>query len=270
MKLKDYFKLIRLEHCIKNGLLFAPLLFSNNINLYNLSIILLGFICFSFMSFSVYIINDLIDYEQDKKNKIKKDSPIQRGIISNQNCISIAIIFFILANTINIIFFDIKSLIILNAYFILNILYSKYIKNKAYVEFICFILFYLFRLYFGAFILNLNLSLEIILFVFICSLYLITNKRINEKKNKINKVSLKKYNTIFLIRLSNTLELFLITIYTYWLLKYFTITNFLSLFIFIYLVIKFKNYNSYDIVSFITKNIKNLILIIIYALLILL
>ena len=61
-KLKNYLKLIRVKHYLKNFLIFAPLLFSGNFfkDDYFITTIL-AFIAFSFMASVVYIINDIKD-----------------------------------------------------------------------------------------------------------------------------------------------------------------------------------------------------------------
>ena len=45
-----YLKLIRVKHWIKNFLIFLPLIFSKNINIANIILVILGFISFSLAS----------------------------------------------------------------------------------------------------------------------------------------------------------------------------------------------------------------------------
>ena len=71
--MKNYLKLIRVKHWLKNFLVVLPLFFS--INLFNTNLIykcIIAFIIFSFSSSIVYIINDLSDLEKDKLHPIKK------------------------------------------------------------------------------------------------------------------------------------------------------------------------------------------------------
>ena len=81
--MKEYLKLIRVKHWLKNGLVFLPLFFSINLfnNQYYLNAIL-SFIVFSFFSSIVYVINDISDIEKDKLHPIKKKRPLAAGTIS--------------------------------------------------------------------------------------------------------------------------------------------------------------------------------------------
>ena len=66
-KLKNYLKLIRIKHYLKNLLVFAPLLFSGNLfESNNLINTILAFISFSFIASVVYVINDIRDVEKDR------------------------------------------------------------------------------------------------------------------------------------------------------------------------------------------------------------
>ena len=84
--MKEYIKLIRVKHWLKNGLVFLPLFFS--INLFNTSYYLgtiLAFIVFSFTASIVYIINDMGDIEKDRLHPVKKKRPLAAGTISVKN-----------------------------------------------------------------------------------------------------------------------------------------------------------------------------------------
>ena len=84
--MKEYIKLIRAKHWLKNGLVFLPLFFS--INLFNTSYYLgtiLAFIVFSFTASIVYIINDMGDIEKDRLHPVKKKRPLAAGTISVKN-----------------------------------------------------------------------------------------------------------------------------------------------------------------------------------------
>ena len=82
--LKHLFTLIRFKHWVKNLIIFAPLVFSNKFeNLINLNIVFIVFINFCILSSIIYIFNDICDYKNDKKNKLKKKiKPIANGSVS--------------------------------------------------------------------------------------------------------------------------------------------------------------------------------------------
>jgi 4-hydroxybenzoate polyprenyltransferase len=60
---------MRPKHYIKNGLIFLPLLFSRNfLNQQLLKTTIYGFIICSLAASIIYIFNDILDAEKDKKH----------------------------------------------------------------------------------------------------------------------------------------------------------------------------------------------------------
>ena len=75
--MKKYFKLLRVTHWAKNGLILLPIIFSGNLfNVKLLGISLLGLLMFSALSSVIYINNDIEDIE-NKKNILHKLTPPQ-------------------------------------------------------------------------------------------------------------------------------------------------------------------------------------------------
>lgn len=73
--MKDYIKLLRVKHYIKNILIFIPAFFGGVIFDKNKIIQgILGFIAFSMVSSMIYIFNDLRDIENDRKHPTKKST----------------------------------------------------------------------------------------------------------------------------------------------------------------------------------------------------
>ena len=88
-----YLKLLRPKDWAKNLFLFIPLFFSGE--LFNWNVypqLLLGFIAFSFMASSIYIINDYRDIEDDKKHPVKSKRPLASGAVSKSAAIIICIL----------------------------------------------------------------------------------------------------------------------------------------------------------------------------------
>lgn len=80
---KAIIKEIRVHHWIKNVLIFSPIFFSRQLLHFEYyPKLILGFIAFSVIASSVYVINDLFDIEKDRKHPKKKFRPIASGIIS--------------------------------------------------------------------------------------------------------------------------------------------------------------------------------------------
>ena len=66
-------QLLRVEDWIKNFLIFVPLIFTNNLFITEeLLITIISFFIFSMASSSVYLFNDIIDFQVDKLSDLKK------------------------------------------------------------------------------------------------------------------------------------------------------------------------------------------------------
>ena len=80
--MKDIIKLLRPHQYVKNIFIFAPLIFSFQFQMENIISATLTFIIFSLLASSVYIINDYMDIEEDRKHPTKKLRPLVSGSVS--------------------------------------------------------------------------------------------------------------------------------------------------------------------------------------------
>ena len=130
--LKNICKLVRVEHWVKNTLLFLPMFFNKELaNTENIILVLISFFSFSFITSSIYCINDIVDLEFDKKHIQKKKRPIANGIISKSSAKYISLIIGLLSLAIAIFFINIKFTIVILLYFSLNILYTFVLKKSS-------------------------------------------------------------------------------------------------------------------------------------------
>ncbi len=176
-------KLMRPHHYIKNGLLFLPLVFSQNLtNLALLTRVILGFIIFSLLSSVVYIINDINDASNDKNHAIKKTRPIASGAVSQKQAIMLAISLFIIICILNYCLntLSISSWIILALYFAINVLYSFGLKNYPILDISILASGFLLRVLYGSVITDILVSNWLYLTVISLSFYLSLGKRRNE------------------------------------------------------------------------------------------
>ena len=81
-----FFHLFRINQWIKNLLIFTPLFFSHDWNNFNFIFLVYTFFSFSILSSTVYIYNDLNDYDNDKNHPTKKNRPIASGKIKFIQC----------------------------------------------------------------------------------------------------------------------------------------------------------------------------------------
>ena len=208
--MKKYLKLFRIKHYLKNALIFLPLFFSGNLLNLEMNIkSVIGFITFCILASSIYILNDLIDIDYDRKHPTKRNRPIASTEISKFKAITIMIFLCFLVIGIQILLLKFKiykfneflySSIVISAYFILNILYSKYLKNVAIIDIILLAMFYVIRVFYGGVITSVNISGWLYLAVLSISLYMALGKRHGELKqnNKSTRKVLKYYSEKFI------------------------------------------------------------------------
>lgn len=198
--MKQIFKLLRVKHYVKNLLILFPLIFSKNLSVDSIYLIILGFISFSFVSSFVYIINDIRDLEDDKRHEIKKLRPIASGHISVKKAIIIAITLLFISLFITLYFLNVFSLSLLALYIIINLAYSFGCKNIPIFDIVILAAGFVIRLYYGSLVFGIEISQWLYLTVMAFAFYLALGKRRNElikNGSKARKV-LAFYNREFL------------------------------------------------------------------------
>lgn len=198
--MKEFIKLLRVKHYIKNLLIFIPMFFGSMIfDKDKLVRGMLGFIAFCMVSSAVYILNDLKDIEKDRMHPTKKNRPLasgkvkpQQGIILMIGCLSITYIISVYLKNIN-------ALGLLVLYFVLNIAYSMGLKNKPIIDIVILASGFVIRIFYGGAITHVEISKWLYLVVTVGSLYMGLGKRRNElKKQTETREVLKYYNVAFL------------------------------------------------------------------------
>lgn len=221
--MKNYIKLMRIKHWIKNILIFLPIFFGLNIFDTNMILkVFLGFIIFSFISSVVYIINDIEDIESDRHHPIKKNRPLASGAISIKKGIYLIVILSLISLLlITILYTKEKSIMIFIIpiiYLVLNILYSKCLKHKPIIDVIILVSGFLLRVMYGGIIINIAVSKWLYLMIIFGSFYIGFGKRRNEimKNGKQSRKVLKYYTKEFLDKNMYVCLTLAIISYTLW------------------------------------------------------
>lgn len=173
-------KLLRPKQWIKNFFVFGPIIFSNNLLNFDLLIRnFITFISFCLISSTVYILNDIVDKESDKKHPVKCNRPIASGKISLLKAFIIGtvlcLISLILAISLNKYIAIIICLYVLN-----NIAYSFKLKNIFLIDILSISLGFILRVLAGGISTTVQISKWIILCTLFLSLFLGFGKRRNE------------------------------------------------------------------------------------------
>ena len=236
--------LIRIKDWLKNILIFFPLIFAGY--LFNFSIyfeLFLGFITFSLVSSSIYILNDIIDIEKDKLHPVKKYS---KPLASNQ--VNLNKVYYILVSLIILslilIFLQPKIYFTIISYIILSLVYNFGLKNIPYIEIIVLAFGYVLRINFGSNIIDVQSSILMLSAIFCLATYFILLKRIGEinLKNELasnnTRYVLKYYNSNILKIYVLISILFLLSI----IFAYILIINFNLIYSFILIIILLIKY----------------------------
>ena len=127
-------KAMRPRQWIKNLLVFSALLFDQQLfALKPLLSILAGFILLCLAASSVYLINDIVDAEQDRQHPKKKNRPIASGALSLRTAQISILVLLSLALGFGFLL-DLAFGLILLGYILLNLLYSIYLKHIPIID----------------------------------------------------------------------------------------------------------------------------------------
>lgn len=203
-RVRNYIKLMRLKHCVKNILILLPLVFSGEFFQYGkLLSSVLGFLVFSFLASAVYILNDIQDVEKDRLHPKKKFRPIASGKVSEKQGKVLSVVAMIGAITLNFLATtNYVSFIFLGIYLVMNIFYSKGLKNVPLLDIVVLASGFLLRLIYGGIVTDIHISNWLYLTVITASFYMGLGKRRNELGKSGNQINtrkvLKYYNYAFL------------------------------------------------------------------------
>lgn len=200
--MKKYINLIRVKHWIKNLLVFISLICAKKFELNNILSCIIAFFSFSFLSSFIYVVNDIRDIEKDKLHPIKKKRPLASGEITKPTAIIIAVLMLTLSLAANVIangsLFNV-SLYFLLAYFIVNLGYSFGLKNVAILDVVLLATGFILRVYYGASIINVEVSDWLFLTILNASLFMGLGKRKKELvTSKDSRKVLSNYTESFL------------------------------------------------------------------------
>ncbi len=201
--MKNYIQLIRPKDWAKNLFLFVPLFFAGLFfNPEMLLLLLAGFICFSLVASSIYIINDYRDIEDDKKHPVKKMRPLASGAVSKTTALILAILCLSAGFAGAWIIGD-KFMFVLGIYFVLNLLYSFGLKNIPILDIIIIAIGFVLRIKAGSVIAKIGLSEWLVIMVFLLALFMAIAKRRDDVLLKLSSGSdmrkaVKGYNLDFI------------------------------------------------------------------------
>ena len=174
----------------KNFVVLAPLIFSRNLFRPELAVRSLeAFGIFCMLSASIYIFNDLLDYERDRVHPVKSRRPIASGRISKRGVlvfgIGLGAVGLLLAGLLGWSFFR-AGLI----YYFLMIVYSLGLKNAVVLDVLIISIGFVLRAIAGVEVLKgLEPGVVISPWLLVCTLFLALFLGFNKRRHEINLLS---------------------------------------------------------------------------------
>ena len=199
----EYLKLLRPKDWAKNLFLFLPLFFGREISdIHKVIAVALGFIAFSSIASSIYIINDYRDREDDRKHPVKCKRPLASGAVSPTAGLVIAALLIIAGFTLAWFIRD-KFVFVLAIYFLINLGYSLGLKAIPILDLMLLATGFVLRIKAGSVIAYVPLSEWIVIMVFLLAIFMAIGKRRDDVLLKLStgtdmRKSVKGYNLEFL------------------------------------------------------------------------
>ena len=176
ISLGEYLKAIRIYHWPKNLLVFLPALTGHLLSAENFLSLLIIFFSLSFVASGMYLINDLLDINNDKKHPTKKNRLIASGSLPPKKAKIISMLL-ILMGLVSSFAVSPYGGILIFVYIVLVSVYSLYIKRVPFFEAFFLTLVYLLRIYIGLLVINESASQWLMIFSFFFFFFLVLVKR---------------------------------------------------------------------------------------------
>jgi 4-hydroxybenzoate polyprenyltransferase len=181
--IKPLLRTMRPHQWAKNLLVFAPLLFSENLTDPQAVLLSTGaFALFCLLASSVYILNDVVDVDKDREHPHKRHRPIAAGELPVKVATKVwpGIVLFALVCAFFLSGGNLWFVFVCALYFGLNIAYSFKLKRIPYLDVMLIANGFLLRVLSGILILNLDISRWILPCTFLLALYMALGKRRHE------------------------------------------------------------------------------------------
>lgn len=171
---------LRPKQWSKNFFIFAAILFSQNI--FNFSLFLktvVAFFIFCFLSGSGYILNDLVDLEQDRLHPVKSQRPLVSGRLKVSHAV-LALIIFIPFSLWMSYYLGPPFFLIALGYFLLQVIYSFFLKHIVVLDVFAIASGFVLRIIAGAVAINVEMSSWFLICTIFLALFLGLSKRRHE------------------------------------------------------------------------------------------
>lgn len=182
-----YIQLLRPKHWAKNLFLFIPLFFAGQFFEYDkIGLVFIGFLAFSFLASSIYIINDYKDIEDDRKHPEKRFRPLASGKVNKNVALVISAVLTITGAYLGFLAdSSSKFLFVLSLYYFLNLSYSLGLKNISILDILILSAGFVLRVKGGSILADVYLTQWLTILTFLLALFMAIAKRRDDVMLKI-------------------------------------------------------------------------------------
>lgn len=185
---RDWIKQLRLHQWAKNALIFVPLLAAHKAGELPLLLNgLLAFLLFGLCASSVYLLNDLLDLQDDRQHSSKRYRPLASGAVSIKAVLLLFPLLTLAAFTGAIWLLPQKFTLALACYYGLTLAYSLLLKRLMVVDVIVLAMLYTVRIIAGTFAFDVSLTFWMLAFSMFLFLSLALVKRYAELRESRSK-----------------------------------------------------------------------------------
>ncbi len=171
---------LRPHQWIKNGFILVPLFFAQKVFHYpSLLQGLQALFIFCIMTGGVYLINDLVDIESDRRHPLKRHRPLAKGLISPILAVSTATVLLI-SSLIWGALCGTDFFLVLVTYLFIQILYNYRLKKTVILDIFCVSGGFFLRVIAGCVVIQVNISHWLIICSILISMFLALAKRRQE------------------------------------------------------------------------------------------
>lgn len=181
MKILELFIAARPKQWIKNLFVFAAPLFAVRFD--DPEILLrsgLAFVVLCLTASGVYLINDIVDRDNDRQHPVKRLRPLASGRLSILDCALGAALLWTAAAALLLVLGSAASALVVLAYLALNLSYSLYFKHKVVVDVLLLALGFVLRVLLGGLATGIEVSPWLTLCTFLLAMFLGFSKRRHE------------------------------------------------------------------------------------------
>jgi len=160
-----WFRAIRLHQWIKNFLVFLPVLASHKFMEWtSLSAALLAFLAFSLCASSIYIVNDLLDLQEDRKHPTKCRRVFASGELDIPAAAKLFLLLIILTAVVTLFVDTYEFYAVIVSYIAITFAYSLWIKRVMMADVVTLACLYTMRVLAGSMATGIELSVWLLMF----------------------------------------------------------------------------------------------------------